>query len=74
MTAGNWDEVNEREESIVTNVDSVSFYLFDLLDPYVGKANVTDETIAKIRADLEAGASYLRTANDSQSLGDNSST
>lgn len=69
VTAGDFDNVNTREESIVSNVDSVSFYLFQVLNPYIGRANVTDLTIAQIRGDIMAASAFLQSANAIGSLG-----
>lgn len=69
VTAGDWDNVNMREESIISNLDSINFYFYSLLDPYIGKANNVPETIAKIKGDLYAGANFLRTVNNLGGLG-----
>ena len=69
VTAGNWDNVNTREESIISNAHSISFYLFDVLDPYIGQSNVTDSTMVAIATDLDAATRYLQNANFSPALG-----
>lgn len=69
VTAGPFDDVNQREESVISNVHSISFYFFDILNPYIGQSNVTPSNLATIRAELEAAADFLRSANFSQRLG-----
>jgi hypothetical protein len=69
VTAGDFDNVNTREESVWSNIDSINFYLVSVLNPYIGRTNLTDSTIAQIQADLGAANSYLQTANGSSSLG-----
>jgi len=69
VTAGDWDNVNTREESIISNVDSVSFYLFGVLNPYIGRANNTNDTLAMIQSELKAADSFLQSANYAPGLG-----
>lgn len=69
ITAGDFDDVNLREESVQSNVDSIKGYLFNLLDPYIGQTNVTDETLSMIDAELVAGRGFLRSANYAPGLG-----
>ena len=69
VTAGEWNDVNQREESIISTAHSNNFYFYSLLDPYIGKSNAVDETFAKIKNDLLAGRSYLQSANRIEGLG-----
>lgn len=69
VTAGDWDNVNTREESIISNAHSIALYLFDILDPYIGQSNVTDATMIAIQADLDAAKRYLQSANYTPALG-----
>jgi len=69
ITAGNFDDVNIREESIRTNVDSIKGYLFTVLDPYIGQTNVTTQTLGMIAAEMSSARSFLQGANASQGLG-----
>ena len=69
VTAGDWDNVNTREESVISNAHSIAFYLFDVLDPYIGQSNVTDATMVSIQADLDAAKRYLQSANYTAALG-----
>jgi len=69
VTAGNFDDVNLREESVQSNVDSIKGYLFRLLDPYIGQTNATDETLAMIDSELVAARGFLRSANYAPGLG-----
>ena len=47
------DNLNTREDSITTNVDSISYGLKEVLAPYIGKYNLNNDTIAKIRSAIE---------------------
>lgn len=69
ITAGDFDNVNIREESIRTNVDSIKGYLFSILDPYIGQTNVTTQTIGMITAELSSAKSFLQGANYSPGFG-----
>jgi hypothetical protein len=62
ITAGDYNDVNIREESIISNVHSIKFALFDILNPYVGRANLTETTIALIRTDILGLAQRLRSS------------
>lgn len=69
VTAGNFDDVNLREESVQANVASVTLYLFQVADPYIGQSNATDETLAMLDAELASARGFLRSANYSPGLG-----
>lgn len=69
VTAGNFEDVNMREESIISNVDSMLAYLFDVLDPYIGQSNATNDTLASIKAEIRAAGSFLQGANYEPGLG-----
>lgn len=69
ITSGDFDNVNIREESIHSNVDSIKGYLFTLLDPYIGQTSATDETLAMIDSELVSARGFLRSANYSPGLG-----
>ena len=48
VTTGEYSDVAQREESITSNVDDLSFSLFDVLDPYIGRSNVTPTLLSII--------------------------
>lgn len=55
LTTGDYADVNQREESITRNVDSVSYYFLDLLKPFIGTSNVTDDLLANIANTIRSG-------------------
>lgn len=69
ITTGDQDDLNQREESITRNLDSISFFFADLLAPYIGTANVTDSLIDVLRAEIHAGIETLRGRNFTEKLG-----
>jgi hypothetical protein len=48
VTTGDYDDVNQREEMLTRNVDSISFRFKDTMEPFIGIANVTPTMQAKI--------------------------
>lgn len=69
VTTADYEDINAREEMVVRNVDSISYYMMDQFSPYIGIANVTDSMIDKIGAEARAAIQYLRSANWSTLLG-----
>lgn len=47
-------DLNTTEQSVTTNVDSVSYYLKQILAPYIGRTNNVESVQALIRGDIEA--------------------
>lgn len=45
-------DLNSTEESIRVNVDSISYELRDVLAPFIGQSNVTEDTLNAIRGEL----------------------
>lgn len=41
VTTGAYDDINQREESITRNIDSISYRFKDYLKPFIGVTNVT---------------------------------
>ena len=41
LTTGDYEDLNQREDSVTTNVDGMSYYMLELFSPYIGKSNVT---------------------------------
>lgn len=62
-------DVNTREASVVTNVDSISFYFKNLLKKFIGRSNVTPSLTALIETEIEAGISYLKSAGFAENIG-----
>lgn len=55
-------DLNDRELSIVKNVDSISFYLKSVIKPFIGRANVTNTAIEVIRTKLIGALDFLFSA------------
>lgn len=49
VTTGPYADIAQREESVKSNVDELSFSLFSALDPYIGTSNVTDTLLDVLR-------------------------
>lgn len=62
-------DVNTRELSVVTNVDSISKYLQSLLKKFIGRSNVTPSLIALIETELQAGIAFLKSSGFAESIG-----
>lgn len=45
LTTGDYTDQNQREDSITSNLDSISIFMLAQFAPYIGKANVTPEFI-----------------------------
>jgi hypothetical protein len=58
--------INYREDMVTRNVDSISYYFMGLLKPYIGRYNVTPETIEALRATILGGIDYLKSTRISQ--------
>lgn len=52
LTTGTYDNIQEREEMIVRNVDSISYRFKNYFAPFIGVTNVTP--VMEARLDLEA--------------------
>jgi len=53
LTTDNTD-LNRREEMIRVNVDSISYTLLAILEPYIGKSNVVDSVLLMMRNSLSS--------------------
>lgn len=53
--------IETRELSITKNLDYISYFFKNLLKPYIGVYNVTDETLDILRTVTLGGVSFLRT-------------
>jgi len=48
VTTGDYADINQREESVTRNVDSISYILRDLLDPFIGIYSINGSIVSKI--------------------------
>lgn len=42
------------EDSCTRNIDNISYAIVDVIDPFIGRANVTPSALRKLKADIEA--------------------
>lgn len=69
VTTGDTDDLNQREEQIVRNLDSISYFFQGLFQPYIGVSNNTDALIRILASELNAGIQVLRGRNFVERLG-----
>ena len=69
LTTADYADIDAREEMVVRNVDSMSYYFQASLDPYIGISNITPSLIALIRAELKSSIAYLKSNNYRAQLG-----
>ncbi len=69
VTTGSTDDVNEREEMIVRNVDAISYLFQDRFSPFIGISNVTPSFLEIVRAETESLIRFLTGNNFVQRLG-----
>lgn len=69
LSTAPYSNINEREEMITRNLDSISYYFLDLYSPYIGISNITPETLDILRAEANAGIQDLRGRNFVERLG-----
>ena len=50
LTTADYTNLGLREESIVSNVDSISYQMFDFFDPFVGRNNLNPLFIANLQS------------------------
>jgi hypothetical protein len=48
VTTGEYADINQREESVTRNVDSISYILRDLLDPFIGIYAINSAVVSKL--------------------------
>ena len=61
ITTGNYSDINQREEMLTRNIDSISYRFKDYFEPYIGVTNVTPSQEDTIRADINVLISVLQT-------------
>jgi len=69
LTTAEYADINQREEQVVRNVDSMSFYWLGKFAPYIGISNNTPVMLDIIEAETRSGIEYLRSANQTARLG-----
>lgn len=69
LTTGDQADLNQKEEMITANVDSISYRFKAHFAPFIGKTNVTDQTVLDISHEAGALVSVLRTERSTPSLG-----
>lgn len=62
-------DIAHREESQRRNLDSISYYFKSLLEPYIGRANVTSLLLDEMRYIVDQAIRYLMTNIPSSTLG-----
>jgi hypothetical protein len=62
-------DLNRREEMIRRNVDSMSYVFLRRLRPLIGRANVTDAMLRRVRYELSKVIRFFQTTNYTPELG-----
>ncbi len=55
--------IDTREESVRTNLDSISSFINRYLQGYIGKFNVTPQTLSILQSQVDAALEYLKAQN-----------
>lgn len=69
LTTGEYDNLNEREEMITRNVDSISYLFKDYFRPFIGVTNVTPVIQARLELETEKVIRTLQTETATADLG-----
>ena len=69
VTSGSYSDINQREEMLTRNVDSISYRYKDFFEPYIGVTNVTPSMELIIRAGLTALRNVLQVERSTSNLG-----
>lgn len=69
VTTAEYDNLLEREEVFTRNLDSISFEVFRLFEPFIGISNISPTLIDVARAQLEQLITILENRNAIQRLG-----
>ena len=69
VTTGDYENINDREEMLTRNVDSISYRYKDHFEPYIGVTNVVASMRDKIEAELRLLADTLRDERFTRELG-----
>lgn len=60
LTTGDQTDINQKENSITTNLDSISFAVLARLSPLIGKGNVTDTMVNLLKGEFLATMEFFR--------------
>lgn len=69
ITTGNYSDINQREEMLTRNVDSISYRFKDYFEPFIGITNVTPSMEAVIRTGISTLITVLQTERFTINLG-----
>jgi len=69
ISTGNYSDINQREEMLTRNVDSISYRFKDFFEPYIGVTNVTPSMEAVIEAGVTTLINVLQTERFTENLG-----
>lgn len=69
VTTGNYSDINQREEMLTRNVDSISYRFKDYFEPFIGVTNVTPSMEAVLRAGISTLILVLQTERFTVNLG-----
>ena len=69
ITTGNYSDINQREEMLTRNVDSISYRFKDYFEPFIGVTNVTPSMEAVIRTGISTLVTVLQTERFTINLG-----
>ena len=59
VTTGEYTDVNQREESVTRDIDYVSYFLRDTLDPFIGIYTINGGILSRINATLNVALNQL---------------
>jgi hypothetical protein len=60
LTTGEYANLNAREDSITTNLDSISYYMLNAFAPYIGRSNVSPAFVDQLETDYRARLDELK--------------
>ena len=69
MTTGDYEDINEREEMLTRNVDSISYRFKDTFTPYIGVTNVTPSMLRILSTEINKLIDTLKTERYTEELG-----
>ncbi len=69
LTCGDQTDINQREQSVTTNLDSISFLYLNRLKVYIGKGNVTPTMVNIIQGEVLSLIESLKNTIISDRLG-----
>jgi len=69
VTTGDYEDVNQREEMVTRNIDSVSYRFKDHFEPYIGISNVTPSMQALLEFEVRRLVDLLKTERFTIQLG-----